>query len=736
MKEPLLSIIIVSYRDSSLLLKRTIQSVQTFEDYELVLTDANERGSACSKGLAEDMESYPDIPVICGEWKNCDLAAAKNAGAARAGGTYLTFLTTHDVWNLQCAKKQLEVLQADPDVGLTFGCMWEPAVSSVSQVIFRRTVFEQLLGFDTRIHGDAEYDIWRRLSDKYKIAAVNNDQTVDFVGKRVLKRSRGLIDAVGYQQLYSRNRNMYRKNAEARAKLYRRMAYCYREKKYLFSWLNYTVRSRVLMRGEKGKGELPEAALQPPQRKAPAALSSREVTAEKEGSKMREKKSLKDPPFREVTAEKTSAKMQEEKSLKDPPFWDMPAEKENRKMQEKKSRQELTSKGVPEEKENSKTVAAFSTDGKREREEETRKGRIRIVKKEPVFSNVSVATNLRKDRAGVSLGGPWIYTPCITDRPVAGAKFEITTENDIFTEEGMRCFAKDTVVQRLTTGESGTAVSRELPCGKYRIREMGMNHGPFGSLKVRYAKIGCRNGKTDRENTDVEFWDEWPRTHIHVRKAVGEMPAWEKSRRNLFEDFLFGLFAAGDIFLADDARIPRGGLIRTFRCGENGEGHISMELPFGNYFVRELLSGSCYKHQDTKYPICFSGEDVKNGEAHLYVNGGNEIRSEMIRGKICGSVRDPEGSPIVGAETGLFLMETELFSGENAVRKAVTDENGLFFFRDIPCGDYIIRETGMPRGYEPEKNTQFVSLIFDGQCVRLNLTGRKMKAEEEEKDED
>ena len=136
MKEPLLSIIIVSYRDSSLLLKRTIQSVQTFEDYELVLTDANERGSACSKGLAEDMESYPDIPVICGEWKNCDLAAAKNAGAARAGGTYLTFLTTHDVWNLQCAKKQLEVLQADPDVGLTFGCMWEPAVSSVSQVIF------------------------------------------------------------------------------------------------------------------------------------------------------------------------------------------------------------------------------------------------------------------------------------------------------------------------------------------------------------------------------------------------------------------------------------------------------------------------------------------------------------------------------------------------------------------------------------------------------------------------
>ena len=66
MREPLLSIIIVSYENSSLILRRAIQSVleQSYQNYEIILIDANESGSAYSLGLREDMEKYPDIPVI------------------------------------------------------------------------------------------------------------------------------------------------------------------------------------------------------------------------------------------------------------------------------------------------------------------------------------------------------------------------------------------------------------------------------------------------------------------------------------------------------------------------------------------------------------------------------------------------------------------------------------------------------------------------------------------------
>ena len=66
MGEPLLSIIIVSYENSSLILRRALQSVleQSYKNYEIILVDANESGNAYSLGLREDMEHYPDIPVI------------------------------------------------------------------------------------------------------------------------------------------------------------------------------------------------------------------------------------------------------------------------------------------------------------------------------------------------------------------------------------------------------------------------------------------------------------------------------------------------------------------------------------------------------------------------------------------------------------------------------------------------------------------------------------------------
>lgn len=195
MGEPLLSIIIVSYENSSLILRRALQSVleQSYKNYEIILVDANESGNAYSLGLREDMEHYPDIPVISCPSRKGEFAAAKNQGAAQANGTYLAFLMARDAWNQECAASQIEVLEENPDVALVFCQSWrqeEDALStqyrhapelpvsaaqngavqspihSVSQVMFRRSAFEDMLGFDTHIHRQDDYDMWIRLSEK------------------------------------------------------------------------------------------------------------------------------------------------------------------------------------------------------------------------------------------------------------------------------------------------------------------------------------------------------------------------------------------------------------------------------------------------------------------------------------------------------------------------------------------------------------------------------------------
>ena len=126
MREPLLSIIVVSYENPSLILRRALESVlaQSYRNYEIILVDANPVGSDYSLGLREDMEKYPEIPVIACPCAKGEFAAAKNAGAAQANGTYIAFLMASDAWNQECAASQIVVLEEHPDVALVSCLRW------------------------------------------------------------------------------------------------------------------------------------------------------------------------------------------------------------------------------------------------------------------------------------------------------------------------------------------------------------------------------------------------------------------------------------------------------------------------------------------------------------------------------------------------------------------------------------------------------------------------------------
>lgn len=277
MEEPLLSIVIVSYKNSSLVLRRAMHSVleQSYKNYEIILVDANESGDDYSLGLREDMEAHPEIPVIACPSEKGELAAAKNQGAAQANGTYLAFLMGRDAWNQECASSQIEVLEEHPDVGLVFCHNWtqeedalstgyreapeagegsadeDPlppgdAIRSVSQVMFRRSVFEELLGFDTHIRRWDDYDMWIRLAGQHRIAAIDQALVCSYVDKDVLKKSRKLIDVVGYLQLYSKHHDFYRRNPAEKLELYQKIAACYKEEKCFFPWMRYAARVRML----------------------------------------------------------------------------------------------------------------------------------------------------------------------------------------------------------------------------------------------------------------------------------------------------------------------------------------------------------------------------------------------------------------------------------------------------------------------------------------------------------
>ncbi len=875
MREPLLSIVIVSFETSSLILRRAIQSVleQSYRNYEIILVDANESGSDYSLGLREDMEQYPDIPVITCPSRKGEFAAAKNEGAAQANGTYLAFLMARDAWNQECAASQIEVLEEHPDVGLVFCHSWaqeEDALStgyrrapqlpaetgqtaglisqeeirSVSQVIFRRTVFDELLGFDTHIRRQDDYDMWIRVAGKARIAAVDQNLVCSYVERDVLRRSHRLIDVVGYLQLYSKHQEMYRKNPAARLELYRKIAVCYRTERYYFTWIKYAVRIRVLeMRLGKKRGKPEAEAVQ-------EQLPSYDLVTQQEKEFIAVVKSVSGKDGRGIPEKEAQFQIY----LKSAGSFEQARTNERDTLvcdDEGYARSKGMSQGVyvvHQEKWQEGTVPAedfevtldrsgkthtisvsspwqqyfvkvvrtdagtgrtipLSGGGYRLTDEDgallsmtvtypeprvlecfetgengyfitpeklrygtyylsedtapygyakndapvsfrvseqtaelengipvvtvsaessPQKGRIHLHRSGPVRAVFSRSENTLKNSAGHPVGGNEVYTPCFEEGNGRGACCDIIADEDIITADGTLRAAKDTVVETVVTDENGDAWSMELYLGRYRIEE---KTAPYGLVRMEEPCTVCleyEESGVPCTEAGASFAGERQKVRIHLEKTLGEDRIFGIGTLGEIRGFAFGLFTAEQMEMADGSEIPADSLLEVLYCGDDGKACSSVDLPWGSYYVKEILADSHYRCSDRRYPVKVEYQDQDTEEVHLYVNDGNPISSEMIRGTIGGVTADQNNHPLAMAEIGLFAAGTSELAKERAVLVSVADWNGVFSFKDIPCGDYIVKEVGTPHGYALNEAVYYVSLTFDGQRVDVKLISPRL----------
>jgi len=70
-----------------------------------------------------------------------------------------------------------------------------------------------------------------------------------------------------------------------------------------------------------------------------------------------------------------------------------------------------------------------------------------------------------------------------------------------------------------------------------------------------------------------------------------------------------------------------------------------------------------------------------------YTSSATLIVHQKKTTAIAGFVTDADGNPIVGATVELFDYEG------NLIATTVTDENGLYYFLDIPARDYTVQVT-------------------------------------------
>ena len=341
------------------------------------------------------------------------------------------------------------------------------------------------------------------------------------------------------------------------------------------------------------------------------------------------------------------------------------------------------------------------------------KGTITVSKSGEVFSSVNEA------------GG--LYQPVYAVRGLEGAVYEITAAEDIYTLDGTLRASKGEVVDTVTTGADGTAVSKELYLGKYEVKEITAPFGMVLNEETHAVELVYAGQNVAVTETATSFYNERQRVEIDLIKRLMADEAYGIGKNCEIFDVTFGLYAEKELTAADGTVIPADGLIEIISLDGNGSGKVKTDLPIGSYYVKELATNSAYILNGQKYSVTFEYAGQETATVHITANGGEAIENDIIYGSVSGKKSDEDGNALGGAVIGIFKTGTEKFTTENAIQTTVTAADGSFSFEKVPYRTWVIREIESPTGFVLSEEEITVAIGAVDEVVEIELVNYFIK---------
>ena len=348
-----------------------------------------------------------------------------------------------------------------------------------------------------------------------------------------------------------------------------------------------------------------------------------------------------------------------------------------------------------------------------ERSNMAQKGKITVSKSGEVFSRVS--------------GNKGLYQPIFAVDNLEGAVYEITAAEDIITTDGTVRAEKGEVVDTLTTGEDGTAESKELYLGKYEVKEVTAPYGMVLNDEIHAVELVYAGQEIEVTETGTEFYNERQRVEIDLNKTLEVDEAYGVGSNGEIKDVTFGLYAAEELTAADGSVIPADGLIEVIFLDENGHGKAISDLPMGSYYVQEISTNAAYLVSDEKYPVDFEYAGQETAVVNITANEGEAIENELIYGSVSGRKSNEDGKDLGGALIGIFQTGTTEYTKENAIATATSEDDGSFSFEEVPYGTWVIREIESPKGYVLSEEEISVTISEVDEVVEIELVNYFIK---------
>ena len=342
------------------------------------------------------------------------------------------------------------------------------------------------------------------------------------------------------------------------------------------------------------------------------------------------------------------------------------------------------------------------------------KGVINITKTGEIFSFV-------EENKGV-------YTPKYSVGNIKGAVFEVYAAEDITTLDGTVRYEQGTLVDTVTTDDDGVAKSKELYLGKYTVIEKTAPNGYVHNAAKYDAELTYAGQNVSVTSTDLSVYNERQKVAVSLKKEMDEDKTFNLGKNNEISSVQFGVYANEDIKASNGDVIPKDALITFANCDKNGSIVFDCDLPVGfKWYAKEIATDEHYILSDTKYEFDteYQGQEVK--VIDIKVNNDKAIENNLIYGSVKGLKVDRETQEVIkGATFGLFKSDTIEFTEDKAILTAVTDENGIFNFSNIPYGEYLIKEIKPADGYLDNEDIFTVIIKDNEQVVELTAINNKV----------
>ena len=350
-----------------------------------------------------------------------------------------------------------------------------------------------------------------------------------------------------------------------------------------------------------------------------------------------------------------------------------------------------------------------------EKKNTSQKGTITIEKTGEIFSNV------------ISSGEEVIiYQPEYSVNGLSGAVFEIYADEDITTPDGTVRAKKDELVSTLKTNTKGTAISKQLYLGKYRVVEKTAPNGFVLNRTINHIELTYSGQNEKVTNTLTSFTNDRQKVVIDLTKILEQDEKFNIGNNNEIFNVSFGLYADEDLKASNGTVIPKDGLLEIITCNEKGKATFTTDLPIGSYYVKEISTDSHYILSEKKYPVLFEYAGQDTATVHISVNDGEPIENEIIYGTIKGLKIDREtGENIAGALFGLFSINETEFTEETAILTGKSNEEGIFTFENVPYGEYIVRELKPAEGYLPNEENYQATVSEDEEVIEITVKNDK-----------